>query len=119
MGFWRGLGKIAADATNLTGKGAVGGAKLAAKGIASGSQEGLDAHNKSRNSGGRSVRFYLAYLAGGALAVATNTWWLGVLGRVGTRLVMGSGQAKRTHLNSLKQIVATNERVLKRLGSSS
>ena len=62
-----------------------------------------------------SVRSYLAYLAGGALAVATHTWWLGVLGGMGTRMVMGTGRAKRENLQSLRELVDANDRVLGRL----
>ena len=58
---------------------------------------------------------YLAYLAGGALAVATNTWWLGVIGGMGTRFVMGTGKAKRERLASLRELIHSNEQVLNRL----
>lgn len=79
------------------------------------SKEGLDAYQKSKNFGERSVRSYLAYLAGGALAVATNTWWLGMVGGMGSRIVMGRGRAKRERFASLKALIRTNEQVLARL----
>lgn len=81
------------------------------------SEEGLSAYQKSRNFGERATRSYLAYLAGGALAVATNTWWLGVLGGMGTRFAMGSGEAKRERLAALRDVVRSNDRVLRRLRS--
>lgn len=79
------------------------------------SKEGLDAYEKSKGFGERSVRSYLAYLAGGAVAVATHTWWLGMLGGMGSRLVMGAGRAKRDRLATLRTLIANNERVLRRL----
>jgi hypothetical protein len=79
------------------------------------SQDGLDAYEKSRNFGERASKSYLAYLAGGALAVATNTWWLGVLGGMGTRLIIGSGRAKRERLASLQTLIRANDQTLARL----
>ena len=79
------------------------------------SQEGLNAYEKSRNFGERASKSYLAYLAGGALAVATNTWWLGVLGGMGTRLVIGAGKAKRERLASLMTLIRANDQTLARL----
>lgn len=79
------------------------------------SQEGLDAYEKSRNFGERASKTYLAYLAGGALAVATGTWWLGVLGGMGTRFVIGSGRAKRERLTSMQTLIRANDLTLARL----
>lgn len=79
------------------------------------SKEGLDAYQKSKNFGERSTRSYLAYIAGGAVAVATGTWWLGILGGVGSRLLLGRGHAKRERLAALRRLADTNERVLDRL----
>jgi hypothetical protein len=79
------------------------------------SEEGLNAYQKSRNFGERSAKSYLAYLAGGALALATGTWWIGVLGGIGTRVIMGTGAAKRQRLHSLKQLAQQNDVVLARL----
>lgn len=79
------------------------------------SQEGLDAYEKSRNFGERASKTYLAYLAGGALAVATGTWWLGVLGGMGTRIIIGSGKAKRGRLATLQALIRANDQTLARL----
>jgi hypothetical protein len=79
------------------------------------SQEGLDAYEKSRNFGERVSKSYLAYLAGGALAVATNTWWLGVLGGIGARFIIGTGKAKRERLASLQTLIRANDLTLARL----
>lgn len=79
------------------------------------SEKDLSDYQKSRNFGERASKSYLAYLAGGALALATNTWWIGVLGGMGSRLCLGSGQAKRQQLKSLEELIVANDRVLSRL----
>lgn len=63
------------------------------------------------------MRSYLCYLVGGSLAVATNTWWIGVIGGMGTRFVMGSGKKKVDQLKKLKRLQKQNDLVLKRLRS--
>ncbi len=78
-------------------------------------QEGLSAYQKSRQFGERSSKSYLAYLAGGSLAVVTNTWWIGVLGGMGSRLILGAGRQKRERLAQLKQLVRSNQVVLQQL----
>lgn len=78
-------------------------------------QEGLSAYQKSHQFGERSSKSYLAYLAGGGLAVATNTWWIGVLGGMGSRLILGAGRKKRERLTQLKQLVHSNQVVLQKL----
>lgn len=78
-------------------------------------QEGLSAYEKSRKFGERSAKSYLAYLAGGSLAVVTNTWWIGVLGGVGSRLILGSGRLKRERIAQLKQLVRSNHAVLRQM----
>ena len=79
------------------------------------SKEGLDAYTKSKNFGERSAKSYIAYLAGGAVAIATGTWWLGMIGGLGSRLLLGRGHTKRERLKSLGNLVEGNERVLERL----
>ena len=79
------------------------------------SQEGLSAYQKNRQFSERSTKTYLAYLAGGGLAVVTNTWWIGVLGGMGSRLLLGAGRQKRERLTQLRQLVQSNEVVLRRM----
>jgi hypothetical protein len=78
-------------------------------------QEGLSAYQKSSQFGERSSKSYLAYLAGGSLAVATNTWWIGVLGGMGSRIILGAGRKKRERLMQLKQLAQSNQAVLRQL----
>lgn len=79
------------------------------------SQKGLDEYEKSRNFGERASKSYLSYLAGGALAVATHAWWLGVIGGMGSRFLVGAGREKRKQLASLNQLIRANDQVLARL----
>lgn len=78
-------------------------------------QEGLSNYQKSQNFGERSAKSYLAYLAGGSLAVATGAWWIGVIGGVGSRLLLGTGRAKNQKLDQLRSLTNSNEIILKRL----
>lgn len=78
-------------------------------------QEGLANYQKSRNFGERSMKSYLAYLAGGGLAVATGTGWIGAVGSVGSRLLLGSGRAKNDKLAQLHALTRSNAVVLNRL----
>jgi hypothetical protein len=75
-------------------------------------QEGLTAYQKSRQFGVRVSKSYFAYLAGGALSVATGTWWIGILGGMGSRLLLESGRKKRDQLAELNHIIETNNTVL-------
>lgn len=79
------------------------------------SQDGLSSYEKSRHFGQRASRSYLAYLAGGSLAVVTNTWWIGVLGSMGSRVILGAGRQKRERLAEMKRLVYSNQVVLRRL----
>ena len=79
------------------------------------SQEGLTAYEQSSQFGERSLKSYLAYLAGGSLAVLTGVWWLGVIGGMGSRLVLDGGHQKLERLSQMEQLVQVNEKVINRL----
>jgi menaquinone-dependent protoporphyrinogen IX oxidase len=76
------------------------------------SAEGLSNYKKSRNFGDRSVRAYLCYLAGGAAAVATQTWWIGALAGIGSRVWLGSGRKRIDKLSQLRKVRKENEVLL-------
>lgn len=82
------------------------------------SKEGLDEYARSKNFGERASKSYLAYLAGGVVAVATQTWWIGLIGGMGTRLLIGKGRRKWDQKAQLDQLIASNDRVLARLPHS-
>jgi len=79
------------------------------------SEEGLTDYQKSLNFGERSMKSYLAYLAGGSLAVASGLWWVGVLGGIGSRMALKSGRDKNETVDSLSDLILANEKVLERL----
>ena len=78
-------------------------------------QENLSEFQKGRQFGERSLKSYLAYLVGGSLAVATNTWWIGLLGGMGSRYILGDGHQKLEQRKQLKQFIHNNEVILQRL----
>lgn len=78
-------------------------------------QTDLDASPRTKQFGERATKSYLTYLFGGAIAVATSTWWVGALTGMGSRFVVARGNAKRVRLTSLREVVRSNERVLKEL----
>lgn len=75
-------------------------------------QKGLSTYQKSKQFGERSMKYYFAFLIGGALAVATQAWWVGVLGAMGTRVFIGIGNQNQSRLSRLKELVWENALVL-------
>ena len=57
---------------------------------------------------GRSGKTYLSYLVGGGVAAITNTWWLGVLGSVSSRILSDSGDRKYEMYEKLKEVETIN-----------
>ena len=79
------------------------------------SRQSMDEFDRSREFGNRSTQAYLAYLAGGAVAVASGTVWLGLLGAVGSKLLFVSGRKKTERLHQLNDLIRQNKRAQKRL----
>jgi len=79
------------------------------------SQEDLTQYQKGRLLGERAAKTYLAFLIGGSVAVATQTWWVGLVASVGSRILLGQGRKKREQRDTLKDTIKTNEKVLKHL----
>ena len=78
-------------------------------------QQDLTDFQKGKQFGERSSKSCVSYLAGGAVAVVSHTWWLGLIAAVGSRTLLGMGRNKRERLRDLKDFVANNERVLRRI----
>lgn len=78
-------------------------------------KDNLTNFQKGKLFGERSTKSYVAYLAGGAIAVATHTWWLGLFASFGSRALLGMGRNKWEKLKELKQFVANNEVVLRKM----
>jgi len=77
--------------------------------------ESLTLYEKARSAGDRSGKTYLSYLVGGDVAAITNTWWLGVLGSVSSRILSDSGNKKYEMYEKLKLIEAKNQLVIENL----
>jgi len=54
----------------------------------------LSLFEKARSAGDRTGKTYLSYLIGGGIAAITNTWWLGIVGSVGSRYLCDGGNRK-------------------------
>ena len=81
------------------------------------SQENLTAYQKCHEFGERSVKSYAAYLAGGTLAVVTGTWWIGVLGSMGSRMLLDSGRERLDELTRIEKLIEDNKQVLSRMSA--
>lgn len=79
--------------------------------------ESLTLYQKANNAGERSGKTYLSYLVGGGIAAITNTWWLGVLGSVCSRILSDSGSRKYQTYETMKAIEKHNQRILGNLKS--
>ena len=77
--------------------------------------QSLTLYEKARSAGDRSGKAYLSYLIGGGVAAITNTWWLGVLGSVGSRYMSDDGLKKRKIIEGLNNVYQTNRRIIERI----
>ncbi|MCG7869710.1 MAG: hypothetical protein JAY74_25485 [Candidatus Thiodiazotropha taylori] len=77
--------------------------------------ESLTLYEKARSAGDRSGKTYLSYLIGGGVAAITNTWWLGVLGSVSSRILSDSGNRKYEIFEKLKLIEVRNQSIIENL----
>lgn len=77
--------------------------------------ESLTLYEKARSAGDRTGKTYLSYLIGGGVAAITNTWWLGVIGSVGSRVLSESGSRKFEVYENLKDIEENNQIIIERL----
>lgn len=77
--------------------------------------ESLTLYEKARSAGDRSGTAYLSYLIGGGIAAITNTWWLGVLGSVGSRYMSDDGLKKRKVIEGLNKVYEVNRRIIERI----
>ena len=79
--------------------------------------DSLTLYQKARSAGGRTGKTYMSYLVGGGVAVLTNTWWLGVVGSVSSRILSDNGKRKHKIYERLRSIEASNQIVIERLKS--
>jgi hypothetical protein len=80
--------------------------------------ESLTLYEKARSAGNRSGKAYLGYLIGGGIAAVTNTWWLGVVGSVGSRYMSDEGLRRAELFERLKKVYEANQDVIDRIKRS-
>lgn len=54
-------------------------------------------------------------VVGGAAAVVTNTWLIGLFASIGTKVLCKQGQSNVLKVKSLKDTIETNKKILQRM----
>ena len=78
-------------------------------------KEGLSSFEKGTEFGDRYIQSYISYIAGGAVAVISNTWWLGLIASMGTKVFSKYGRVKFNKVKSLDRTISLNEKILKKM----
>ena len=78
-------------------------------------KEGLSSFEKGTEFGDRYIQSYISYIAGGAVAVISNTWWLGLIAYMGTKVFSKYGRVKFNKAKSLDRTISLNEKILKKM----
>ena len=78
-------------------------------------KEGLSSFEKGTEFGDRYIQSYISYIAGGAVAVISNTWWLGLIASMGTKVFSKYGRVKFNNAKSLDRTISLNEKILKKM----
>ena len=78
-------------------------------------KESLSSFEKGTEFGDRYIQSYISYIAGGAVAVITNTWWLGLIASMGTKVFSKYGRVKFNKAKSLDRTISLNEKILKKM----
>lgn len=78
-------------------------------------KDNLTSFQKGSEFADRYVQSYIAYIAGGAAAVVTNTWLIGLLASIGTKVFCKYGQSNVLKVKSLKDTIETNKKILQRM----
>ena len=78
-------------------------------------KESLSSFEKGTEFGDRYIQSYISYIAGGAVAVISNTWWLGLIASMGTKVFSKYGRVKFNKAKSLDRTISLNEKILKKM----
>ena len=78
-------------------------------------KESLSSFEKGTEFGDRYIQSYISYIAGGAVAVITNTWWLGLIASMGAKVFCKYGRVKFNKAKSLDRTISLNEKILKKM----
>ena len=78
-------------------------------------KESLSSFEKGTEFGDRYIQSYISYIAGGAVAVISNIWWLGLIASMGTKVFSKYGRVKFNKAKSLDRTISLNEKILKKM----
>lgn len=78
-------------------------------------KENLSAFQKGTEFGDRYIQSYISYIAGGTVAVITNTWWIGLIASLGTKVFCKYGRLNLSKAKSLDNTISLNEKILKKM----
>jgi hypothetical protein len=78
-------------------------------------KESLSLYEKSQYFGQRCGNAYMAFLLGHGVAAVTNTWWLGTVASISSKMIAEPGYRKIELYNRLKQMKATNRVIINRV----
>lgn len=78
-------------------------------------KENISSLKKGVEFGERYTKAYISYLTGGAVAVLTNIWWLGLATSIGTNILTGYGRANLNKVKVLNDLIENNENILSKL----
>lgn len=79
------------------------------------SRDDLDGYGKGALIGERATKSYFSYLAAQGVAIISGTWWLGLIGGIGSRIMLESGKSRQVRLAKLEELVCSNTKTLERL----
>lgn len=77
--------------------------------------QSLTLYEKARSAGDRTAKAYLGYIIGGGVAVATSTWWIGVLGSVSSRYLSDEVMRKAKLIEAIEKTKETNQAIIDRI----
>ncbi|RTE85500.1 MULTISPECIES: hypothetical protein [Gammaproteobacteria] len=77
--------------------------------------QSLSLYQKASSAGDRTGKAYLSYILGVGVTAITNTWWLGVLGTVTSRISSDRGIRKREMIKKLQEVKGNNQLIINRL----
>ena len=78
-------------------------------------KDNLSPFQKGSEFGDRYIQSYISYIVGGAAAVVTNTWWIGLIASIGTKVFCKYGRLNFSKAKSLDNTIGLNEKILKRM----
>lgn len=78
-------------------------------------KESLSLYEQSQSFGKRCGNVYMAFLLGHGIAAVTNTWWLGTVASISSKMIAEPGYRKLELYNRLKKMKETNRVIISRV----